>query len=138
MDQPRILIVDDDTNVVRILARTFENSGFSVTTAANGELAYGLLGAEDAFDAMICDVQMPRLTGQELCERLASDGPYIPSCVLLVTSRSDVEIREWVAAIPSVNLVEKPIGPKQLLRTVRHRLEEHDSDAEFGDQRRAA
>lgn len=138
MDQPRILIVDDDTNVVRILVRTFEKSGFSVTTAANGELAYDLLGAEDAFDAMICDIQMPRLTGQELCERLANDGPYLPSCVLVVTSRSDAEAREWVAAIPSVNLVEKPIGPKQLLRTVRHRLDELVSDAESGDQWRAA
>ena len=131
----RVLIVDDDSSVARVLARIFERSGFIVTTAPDGEWALGLL-REQQFDAMICDIQMPRLDGRQLCEHLASSGPPLPPCTIIVTSRSEVEERAWVAGFPGVRMVEKPVGPKQLLRIVHQTLS--DTGWSASSQRRAA
>jgi CheY-like chemotaxis protein len=121
MQGARVLIVDDDSSVARILARTFERGGFIVTTAPDGEWALQLL-SEQQFDAMICDIQMPRMTGRQLCEHLGAAGPELPACTLIVTSRSEHEERAWVSGFPAVRVMEKPVGPKQLLRAVRERL----------------
>jgi len=134
MDSPRVLIVDDDSSVARVLARTFERSGFLVTTAPDGEWAFSLL-SEQTFDALICDIQMPRLDGRQLCHRLAANGMRLPATTLIVTSRSEERERAWVAALPGARLVEKPIGPKHLLRIVREQLLE---PAREEGQRRAA
>jgi two-component system, chemotaxis family, sensor histidine kinase and response regulator PixL len=139
MSTPRILIVDDDSNVVRILARTFETSGYQVAVARNGQEAYETITRTDPFHAMICDIQMPRLTGRELCQKLAAQGPYLPATIVIVTSRSEAEERDWVHAIPCIHLIEKPVGPRQLLRTVQGHLapSQHDHPG-LGDERRAA
>ena len=121
MQNARVLIVDDDSSVARVLARTFERSGFLVTTAPDGEWAFTLL-SEQPVDAMICDIQMPRLDGRQLCRRLAAEGVPLPPCTLIVTSRSEDEERAWVTSFPGAHLVEKPVGPKHLLRLVRERL----------------
>ncbi len=139
MSTRRILIVDDDSNVVRILARTFERSGYAVTTARNGAQAHHALSSQEPFEAMICDIQMPQLTGRELCQKLANEGPYLPAVVVVVTSRSEADERDWVREIPAITLIEKPVGPKQLLRTVRERLEQTDAcDQATDSERRAA
>ncbi len=81
---------------------------------------------------MICDIQMPRMSGPMLCRHLASTGPYLPGCTLIVTSRTEAEERDWVSAFPGVSLIEKPVGPKHLLRLVRQRLQ---SEASTGADR---
>ncbi|MFH1143285.1 MAG: response regulator [Candidatus Eisenbacteria bacterium] len=134
MQGARVLIVDDDSSVARILARIFERSGFVATTAPDGEWALALL-AEQHFDALICDIQMPRLDGRQLCERLAARGPHLPACTLIVTSRPEQEQRAWIDDFPGLVLVEKPVGPKHLLRLVRQRLLDV---AQSDTQRRAA
>jgi len=117
----RVLIVDDDASVRRVLARSFERAGFEVGTAAHGEAALGELSAA-RYDVMICDIQMPRMSGPMLCRHLVTTGPYLPPCTLVVTSRSEDEERSWVSAFPGVSIIEKPVGPKHLLRVVKERL----------------
>lgn len=134
MPGERVLIVDDDSSVSRVLARIFERHGYIATTAPDGEWALSLL-VEQNFDVLICDIQMPRMDGRQLCERLATLGPEMPPCTLIVTSRSEQEERGWVETFPDVRLVEKPVGPKQLLRIVRERLATRQDAAE---NRRAA
>ncbi|MCK4305103.1 MAG: response regulator [Candidatus Eisenbacteria sp.] len=137
MEPRRILIVDDDSTVARILVRVFERAGFSATAARNGKQALALLSNEH-FDAMICDIQMPEMDGRELCQELSSSGPYFPGCTFIVTSRSEEEERSWVAEHPNVGLVEKPVSPKQIMRLVSQELgveiDGHPSDR---DQRAA-
>ncbi|MCK4411943.1 MAG: response regulator [Candidatus Eisenbacteria sp.] len=139
MEDHRVLIVDDDSSVARVLARAFERAGYVVATAPDGEWALTLL-ADQQIDIMICDIQMPRMDGRELCRHLTRQGPYLPACTLIVTSRSEHDERAWVEEFPGVCLVEKPVGPKQLLRRVRRHLESLPGfdGRESGEQRRAA
>ena len=120
MKTMRVLIVDDDPNVRRVLARTFENAGYEVGLANHGAMAVTRLEAE-RYGVMICDIQMPSMNGEELCHRLTTEGPYVPEHVLIVTSRTAKEARSWTTQYPEIAVVEKPIGPRQLLRLVRER-----------------
>ncbi len=117
----RILIIDDDTSVVRVLSKVFEAAGFDVTPAHNGEQAIFKMEGR-TFDAMLCDIQMPRMSGPELFLHLARENLPIPPVVFVVTSRSEEEERCWMEHFPMIRLVEKPAGPKQLLRIVQQRL----------------
>lgn len=122
MGTKRVLIVDDDASIRRVLSRAFERAGFGVGTAPHGEAALAELSAAH-YDVMICDIQMPRMSGPMLCRHLATTGPYLPGCTLVVTSRSEDEERAWVSAFPGVAIIEKPVGPKHLLGVVRQRLQ---------------
>lgn len=121
METRRVLIVDDDISVARVLVRIFEKAGFAAQAAHDGEQAWEKLHAE-RFDAMVCDIQMPRLNGQELCRRLAAQGPYFPDCVIIATSRTELAERSWVEDFTRVTLVEKPVAPRQLVQLLSRRL----------------
>lgn len=123
----RILIVDDDTSIVRVLSKVFEAAGFDVTSAHNGEQAIFRMDGR-TFDAMLCDIQMPRMSGPELFLHLARENMPIPPVVCIVTSRSEEEERCWTEHFPMVRLVEKPAGPKQLLQIVQQRLASLEAD----------
>ncbi len=118
MSDAKILIVDDDSSIRRIIARTFEKAGFEVATAANGEKAIAKL-EEGHFDVMVSDIDMPRMTGKELCRHLASDGPYLPEHTLIVTGQMESSARVWIDEFENIQMIEKPVGPRQLLRKVK-------------------
>ena len=115
----QVLVVDDECTIRRILQRIFEQAGYDVTTAPNGKKALSIIQEEDdEFDIMITDIGMPKMTGRELCQHLAAKGPYFPRHTFVVTSRAEVEERSWIRNHPGVQLVEKPVGPRHLLRRV--------------------
>lgn len=122
MRSQRVLIVEDDAAVSRVLARVFDRAGWDASVAPNGQRALEIL-TDRHVDVMITDISMPKMTGRELCEHLQSVGPYLPTCVLVVTSRTGLEERHWVGALPGVELVEKPVSPKELLRLAEQELD---------------
>ena len=132
MEQRSVLIVDDDISVARVLVRVFEKAGFSAQAAHDGEQALERLRAA-RYDAMICDIQMPRLDGRQLCQRLVTEGPYFPGCVVIATSRTELAERTWLAEYPRVTLVEKPIAPRRLVQLLTRRLEGEGRAADSGE-----
>jgi two-component system response regulator MprA len=132
----RVLIVDDDASVARVLVRIFEKAGFLAQAANNGEQALARIRAE-RFDAMVCDIQMPRMDGKQLCQHLATAGPYFPRCVFIATSRTELAERSWLDEFPRVTLVEKPVAPRQLVQLVGRRLAESAADSDPGEARAA-
>ena len=123
MENLRVFIVDDDSSVRRILVRNFERAGFEVTTASDGEDALAKIRRDDqAYDVLITDLHMPRMDGRRLCESLAEDRESMPEFIFVVTSRAHEDERSWVERYENIRLVEKPVGPRHLLRLVRRRL----------------
>lgn len=110
--------MDDNSSVRRILVRVFELDDFDVSWAANGEEALPLI-EENRVDIMICDIKMPKMDGRELMQHLKMKGPYIPERTYIITSHSMLEEREWISGFPGLSLVEKPVGPRRLLRLVK-------------------
>jgi CheY-like chemotaxis protein len=128
MQPMRVLVVDDDPAVTRILVRVFQRSGFPAVSAANGRQALQRLSREK-YDIMICDIDMPVMNGRQLCLHLSASGPYLPECTVIVTSRTEQEERSWVNDYPDILLVEKPISPKDILRMVSRRIESGSNGA---------
>ncbi|MGB7991528.1 MAG: response regulator [Candidatus Methylophosphatis roskildensis] len=116
----RILIVDDEPHVSRVLKLTLERAGYAVRTEPDGQAALASVLAEPP-DAMITDIQMPRLNGRELMKMLHELMPERLFPVMVMTSMTAREEREWVREMPGIEFLEKPLSPRQLVaRLNRH------------------
>ncbi len=86
----RVLVVEDDQPLVRIMTKSLETNGFEVLTAFDGE--EGLRCArDDRPDAIVLDLQLPRVNGVDVCKRLRSEGNAVP--IIMLTARSAVPDR---------------------------------------------
>jgi DNA-binding response OmpR family regulator len=85
-----LLIVEDDKGVARFLAKGFEQEGYAVDTAFDGEAAAELAELAD-YDAIVLDLMLPKLPGLVLLRRLRKKKPNLP--VLILTARGEVENR---------------------------------------------
>lgn len=117
----RVLVIDDEPHVTQVMKTFFARANFEVDVATNGEEGRALFAAH-APDAVITDFEMPLVNGRELIESLLADEQKSPRVIVLVTSRTDAELREWVAGMERVDFVEKPASPRRLVRFVESRL----------------
>jgi DNA-binding response OmpR family regulator len=116
----RLLIVDDEQHVLRILKLALERAGYLVDTCSNGADALEYLRRQTP-DALITDIQMPRMTGEELCRRIEQDDPGRRYPIFVITSRTEVEHRQWSARIDNLHFIEKPVSMRNLLNQL-HQL----------------
>jgi CheY-like chemotaxis protein len=112
----RVLCVDDEPAVLRVLAQVLERAGHQVTTAASPHQALRALEASPTeFDVVITDQTMPQLTGIELAAQVYELRPDMP--VILLSGYAEAE---WLkAATPNVrSFVRKPFDPRELAKAV--------------------
>ena len=86
----RVLIVEDEAKLARMIRRGLREDGMAVDVAIKGEDALWMAGSTD-YDAIVLDVMLPGLGGFEVCRRLRDDGVWAP--VLMLTARDAVEDR---------------------------------------------
>jgi len=112
----KILIVEDEPNMVAGLRDNFEFEGYQVITAPDG--AAGLERAlSEAPDLVILDVMMPRLSGLDVCKQLKSKRPSIP--IIMLTARGQ-EIDKVVGLeLGADDYVTKPFSIRELLARVK-------------------
>ncbi|MFA6232931.1 MAG: sigma-54 dependent transcriptional regulator [Bacteroidota bacterium] len=132
-DAGDILIVDDEEMMGIVLSGVFEDAGFSVRTATNGEAAIRLIG-ERLPDAMLLDIIMPGLSGMEVLMRIKSVDESIP--VILMTAMAGVSGAVEAMRAGAYDYVAKPFHNEDLLRivtaAVRQRLSRSDLIATRG------
>ena len=88
----RVLLVDDEPHVSRVMKIALDRRGYEVEMARNGEEALARQRSEP-FDVIITDYQMPKMDGRGLCEALAADAPEPAPLTLLVTGKTDPQLR---------------------------------------------
>jgi len=118
---PRILVVDDEPELLRALCIRLTAEGFACETATNGVDAMTRLQG-DLPDLIILDLLMPQMSGYEVCRRLQEDPrtAQIPIIVLTaVPERTVKQTAEWLGA---ASLLHKPFDTTVLLSTVRRLL----------------
>jgi DNA-binding response OmpR family regulator len=116
----RVLIADDEAHITRVLKLYLERAGYEIETASNGKAAFEAV-SHRAPDALITDIQMPLMTGRQLCLAIEEALPSRAFPILVMTSRTDREEREWTATIRNLEFLEKPVS----MRSVVARLEAH-------------
>ena len=113
----KILVADDEAHIRHIVSTKLSNAGFEVVTATDGEEALEVCLAEKP-DMIITDLQMPYMTGLELCKHLRADERTRDIPALMLTARGfDIEPGEMAAAGISAVLA-KPFSPREVLQKV--------------------
>jgi two-component system, OmpR family, response regulator MprA len=112
----RVLVVDDDPPLRRMLARTLVAEGFEVTVAPDGGAA--LVAAErSAPDVIVLDVAMPALDGLAVCRRLRGKG--LPTPILMLTARDAVPDRVAGLEAGADDYLVKPFAVQELIARLR-------------------
>ena len=111
-----ILVVDDDSKLLKMVRRTLLYDGFAVETAENGVSALQLLARKSA-DLLVLDWMMPEMDGIELTKILREMGNEIP--ILMLTARDAVEDRVLGLDAGADDYLMKPFAPSELLARVR-------------------
>ena len=123
---PRVLLVDDDVDLVSLLRDYLASDGFSVTVAHEGESALSLLGRQPP-DIAVVDVMMPGFSGIEVLRRIRAHSG-MP--VLMLTARGDDESRILGLELGADDYVAKPCTPRELsarLRAILRRTQARSS-----------
>jgi DNA-binding response OmpR family regulator len=109
----RILIVDDEPHMTHVLKLYLERAGYTVETVPNGQVALDSI-IKNAPDVVVTDIQMPVMTGQQMCLQLEELLPERTFPVFVMTSMTDREHREWTQKIKNLEFLEKPLSMRAL------------------------
>lgn len=112
----KVLVVDDDPELLPLLAFALRQGGWLVVEAASGEQALAAFGAERP-DLVVLDVNLPGIDGFEVLRRLRADGATAP--VLMLTVRGDEEDVVRGLDLGADDYLSKPFSPRTLLARVR-------------------
>ncbi|MEJ2174359.1 MAG: response regulator [bacterium] len=113
----RVLIVDDEPNIVTALEFLLEKRGYEVTIAVNGEEA---LAQVETFkpDLILLDVMMPKVSGYEVCQRLRSDPRWQNIKIVMLSAKGrEVEVSKGMSLGADL-YVTKPFASTELVATI--------------------
>jgi two-component system response regulator MprA len=113
--RPRVLVVEDDTDIAGVLRRSLDKEGYDVRVAGDGETALDQAGVF-APDAVVLDLGLPKLDGVEVCRRLRTDGD-VP--ILILTARDALEARVEGLDAGADDYLVKPFEREELLARMR-------------------
>ncbi len=129
----RILLVEDSFDALNLIKNMMQDAGITqIYTARDGKEALDFLGAfdgEDMIDVVLCDWNMPRMTGLELLRQIRTCDPHLP--FLMITGAADTDSVTKAKYAGVTGYIEKPFSAEQLrkklevmVRIVAHRERE--------------
>ena len=119
--RPRILVVDDETDLVSVLRLGLELQGFEVVDAGDGE--EGLRRArEDKPDLMLLDLMLPKLDGYKVCRSLKFDERYKSLPIFILSARPGEQDRRLAFEMGADAFITKPYELSELVAKIRERL----------------
>ncbi|RMG96981.1 MAG: sigma-54-dependent Fis family transcriptional regulator [Candidatus Dadabacteria bacterium] len=123
----RVLVVDDDASLRRILEYNLAEEGYAVATAASGEEALEKLDRA-AFDLVVTDIKMPGMDGMDLLRRIKAEAPETQ--VIVVTAFGTIEMAVEAMKAGAAEYITKPFNRDELKLAVRKALRVRDLEAE--------
>lgn len=121
MANSKILVVDDEPDVVTMLERILKAEHYDVIRAYDGISALDLAGSERP-DLILLDIMMPMMSGYEVCEQLKANPLTQPIPVVCLTSAHTMDARAQSRRAGAVTMVIKPFTPAELVAQVRRHL----------------
>ena len=113
----RLLVVDDEPHILRVLTTTFEKHGFSVLTAMDGTEALARF-AEGGVDLVMLDLMMPGTSGLEVLSVIRAAPERSDTPVVILTAKGQDTDREAAFAGGADDFITKPFSPKKLIARV--------------------
>ncbi len=115
MRPARVLVVDDERHIARVLEFVLKKAEYEVAVAYDGEQALSEV-KRFAPDALLLDLVMPKLSGLEVLKRLRADQQYARLVIVVLTARSFEKLSGEIMAAGANLHCEKPVAPSTLLR----------------------
>jgi DNA-binding response OmpR family regulator len=121
MSDPRVLIVDDELPLVRLLTQAFRQEGFQVSTAGNGiECMNKVAGFRP--DVILMDIMMPRLDGIDATRLIRRQNGLDRTYVVALSARTDEGTKRKMMEAGADLYLEKPFVVSRLLESIRAHL----------------
>jgi len=117
----KILVVDDEPNVVRTLTFVLKKEGYDVSTAVNGEEALAKV-RESKPRLMFLDVMMPKKNGYEVCQELKSDTNLSDIHIVILSAKGQEADREKALSMGANEFITKPFSPLGVVGRVKELL----------------
>jgi DNA-binding response OmpR family regulator len=114
----RILVVDDDTSLTKLLKLVFESQGFGVTVANTGRQTLEILERELP-EAILLDLMMPGMSGLEVCKTVRANPRTANVPIFVLTARSSPESRRELLEAGATQYLVKPVRPTDLINRIR-------------------
>lgn len=125
----RVLVVDDEPNIVLSLEFLMQQAGFEVSTAADGETALELVGKTPP-NLLLLDISLPGISGFEVLETLRAQEAFRKLPIVMLTAHGREVEREKGLALGADDYITKPFSTRQLVEKVKMLLQEQDSQGE--------
>lgn len=110
----KILVVDDEPHLVKLLQARLEKNGYSVIVASDGQEALDKTYQENP-DLIILDIMLPHIDGYHVCKTLRSDEKYKAIPIIMLTGRTLAQDIKMGMELGAVSYVQKPFKPNVLL-----------------------
>jgi len=115
---PRILVVDDDAWILRMVTTVLEKRGYEVETAVDGDAAYRKAIASPP-DLLISDVMMPKMDGFTTCREIRKRNAWARIPVIMLTAKGDTSDKVSGLSEGADDYVVKPFSPREVVARVR-------------------
>ena len=115
-EKKRVLIVDDEKNIVNILKFNLQKEGYDTLEAYDGEAGLQLALQENP-DLILLDVMLPKMIGWDVCKKLRETGSSIP--VIILTAREEEEDKVLGLEIGADDYITKPFSTRELMARVK-------------------
>lgn len=123
----KILLVDDEKDIVEFLKYNLEQENFEVVVGYNGEEALDKLNQRP--DLILLDIMMPKMDGYEVCRRIRSTKGFENTPVIFLTAKSGETDEIKGLEIGASDYIQKPISPKKLVARVNSNLRKYEDSA---------
>ena len=123
MKKTKILVADDNRNIVELVKMEFEILDYDVVTAFDGEDALKKIEKENP-DLLILDVMMPKMNGFDVCMKLRDNPKYQNIPIIMLTAKSQEKDKFWGRQVGADEYITKPFEPEVLEQVVHNLLEQ--------------
>jgi len=118
MSKERILIVEDDKHISKLVKYNLEKAGFECTVATTGEKALEILDKEPV-DLIILDIMLPKMDGFQTCKQIKQDRKLSALPIIMLTAKSEEVDRVVGFELGADDYVVKPFSPRELVLRVK-------------------
>lgn len=130
IERERILLVDDDRNILEVLKMRLESKGYSVTASDNGPDAIEKVKKEGV-DLIISDLRMTEMNGMELMQEVINIDPEMP--IIILTAHGSIENAVEAMQKGAYSYITKPFDDEDLILHIKNALEKHRLTSQIKD-----
>jgi len=123
----RILLVDNQAHVLRVMKSSLDRNGYEVDTALSGDVALRML-REYQYDVLIADSGLEKLDGQQLIHTITDQFQARAPAMFLVTDTDDEALEQWSEELDRIECLAKPISLRYLVGRLNELFGKYEND----------